>query len=245
MHHEDIVGERVGQLTIIGVSDTKVHGHTGILCKCDCGKTTIKGLNAIKGKHVKSCGCLKGKNRLKNRIGNTYGQLTVISRSSNFIKKGSLWVCKCSCGNTTEVTACALQVKNRRSCGKCLRGKGEVAGYNKHFSTYVKNARLKGLCFDITEDQFKHLIKQECYYCGAAPRQLGYKTFTPYHANGIDRVDSDVGYTIENCVPACSDCNIGKNKKSKSQFLAWIKRVHDYMSLGKITNNEYWTRSKV
>jgi hypothetical protein len=43
--------------------------------------------------------------------------------------------------------------------------------------------------------------------------------------NGIDRLDSKVGYVEENVVSCCADCNFAKQRLSKSQFLDLVKRI--------------------
>lgn len=46
--------------------------------------------------------------------------------------------------------------------------------------------------------------------------------------NGIDRIDSEVGYTKENTVPCCKYCNTAKNTMSYNEFIEWIKRVYKH-----------------
>lgn len=47
--------------------------------------------------------------------------------------------------------------------------------------------------------------------------------------NGIDRVDSSLGYTVDNVVPCCKLCNQAKNNLSKQEFVDWVKRVYDHI----------------
>jgi len=61
----------------------------------------------------------------------------------------------------------------------------------KRFNTYKSNARRYGRSFELTYEQFKNLITQECKYCGATGNvvKMQYGSFV-YSAriNGIDRV---------------------------------------------------------
>lgn len=41
--------------------------------------------------------------------------------------------------------------------------------------------------------------------------------------NGIDRVDSSKGYTVENSVACCKYCNTAKNTMTESEFYTWTK----------------------
>lgn len=46
--------------------------------------------------------------------------------------------------------------------------------------------------------------------------------------NGIDRIDSNIGYTKENSVSCCKFCNFAKHTMSESDFYKWIRRVYEY-----------------
>ena len=55
----DMVGKRVGRLTVLRVDDKKdPRGRSFLLCKCDCGKTKSIRSDHLKEARVKSCGCL-------------------------------------------------------------------------------------------------------------------------------------------------------------------------------------------
>ncbi|MDA3855349.1 MAG: hypothetical protein PF569_03760 [Candidatus Woesearchaeota archaeon] len=46
--------------------------------------------------------------------------------------------------------------------------------------------------------------------------------------NGVDRVDSKVGYTKENSVACCKYCNFAKHTMSEDDFYKWIRRVYEF-----------------
>ena len=57
-----------------------------------------------------------------NLIGEKYDLLTVIKEGNGYIspsgkKKSKTWMCKCQCGNTTEVRTDSLKSGNTKSCG--------------------------------------------------------------------------------------------------------------------------------
>lgn len=65
---------------------------------------------------------------------------------------------------------------------------------------YAKSvAKYRGLCWEISEDEFHKLSEANCFYCG-----LSKETST---MAGIDRVDSSIGYTLANSVSCCFRCN--------------------------------------
>jgi 5-methylcytosine-specific restriction endonuclease McrA len=72
-------------------------------------------------------------------------------------------------------------------------------------------AKRRGIEFLLTEEQAVEMIKKPCTYCGK-PK-----------SSGIDRIDSNGIYTIENCEPCCWTCNSRKGTKSKEVFLQEIK----------------------
>ena len=45
---------------------------------------------------------------------------------------------------------------------------------------------------------------------------------------GVDRVDSDKFYDIDNCVPCCEECNKMKLNMTTEKFLGHINKIHDY-----------------
>ena len=73
------------------------------------------------------------------------------------------------------------------------------------------SAKQRGIEFLLTEGQAAEMIKKPCTYCGKPG------------LSGIDRIDSNGVYTIENCEPCCYSCNTRKGTKSKEVFLQEIK----------------------
>ena len=79
------------------------------------------------------------------------------------------------------------------------------------FFSHRKTAKKRGIEFLLTEEEAVELIKKPCTYCGKPG------------LSGIDRIDSNGVYTIENCEPCCGTCNNRKGTKSKEVFLEEIK----------------------
>lgn len=98
---------------------------------------------------------------------------------------------------------------------------------------YRANAKAKNKEFTLTKSQFEHLISQNCFYCGDAPiesktSKSSNRTLTKFLHNGVDRKDSNIGYTEENCVACCSMCNLMKNKFTLNDFVNKIKQIHAF-----------------
>jgi hypothetical protein len=46
--------------------------------------------------------------------------------------------------------------------------------------------------------------------------------------NGIDRIDSSIGYVEGNIVPCCKACNMAKNTMGQDEFMLWVERVYNH-----------------
>lgn len=93
---------------------------------------------------------------------------------------------------------------------------------------YKKMAKRKNHEFHLTKEEFGSLIFQNCFYCGSEPLNIHHTegSATKYidiKYNGIDRVDSNKGYTMDNVVPCCKWCNMAKNDRTVDEFYKWIK----------------------
>jgi hypothetical protein len=104
-------------------------------------------------------------------------------------------------------------------------------GYNKLYREYKRNADIRGLRFDLSIEEFKKLIIQNCFYCGTIPRAPerkldAFMDFWP-PANGVDRINPNKGYTLVNCIPACKTCNNMKGILGMHEFIEHVRRVHE------------------
>jgi len=92
---------------------------------------------------------------------------------------------------------------------------------------YRNSAKKRELSFELTEEQFRDLTKQNCWYCGAKPTQQmihnSVKDFYLY--NGIDRIDNSKGYTLANSLPCCGRCNRMKSSLSAEDFINQAKKI--------------------
>ena len=189
---------------------------------------------------------------LKNRVGDVYGRLTVISHAGKDHRNKHLWLCVCECGNEKIVVSDNLSSGKSNSCG-CLKAeflarKGnqfglhddrELALLKVQYHHIKKRNAVKGFSDVISFEVFSHLSKSPCKYCGLEYSkeiedrisESGKQKRLSDHilrCNGIDRVDSSKGYTDENSVTCCKHCNTAKNTMSEDDFYKWIKRVYEF-----------------
>jgi hypothetical protein len=170
-----------------------------------------------------------------NLLGKKFGRLEVKEISGKNRGGSRLWKCVCDCGNEAEVTTWRLRNGDTQSCG-CLQKEsarnlnllpsGE-SSKTRLFHSYRYEAKDRGVSFDLTKEEFFVLTKRLCFYCGAEPSQLkqGKRDNGPYVYNGVDRKDSSVGYTTDNCVSCCKRCNFMKLEMSVEDFVAACRSV--------------------
>lgn len=85
---------------------------------------------------------------------------------------------------------------------------------------YVNRAKDKGFPCDLTVSNFPPYLKNPCYLCG----KLG----SNVHNNGIDRVDNNIGYTIDNMKSCCGQCNWMKGVYNLETFLNKLVSIYRY-----------------
>ena len=97
-------------------------------------------------------------------------------------------------------------------------------------ASYREGAVGRGLVFDLDKDQFRQLTSSLCYYCGCLPkfkkmRKSKHPHWGDYVYNGIDRMDNNIGYVMDNCVTCCRTCNRGKGAWPYAFWVNHIKQL--------------------
>lgn len=166
--------------------------------------------------------------------GQKFGKLTVIKRENNNKYGSATWMCKCDCGNETIVMGSNLKRKEIISCGCYPKGvvpfpNGE-ADAHKLFRDYKFKAKNKDIPFELSLEEFLKLTSGNCFYCGAKPSQIKKsgrtKNSDSYIYNGIDRINSNEGYTKENTVTCCWKCNRAKSTMMQKDFFEWVNNIY-------------------
>ena len=164
--------------------------------------------------------------------GKKFGILTVIERKYPNSKSGyPRWLCKCSCGTEKILCGCTLRRGHTKSCGCLRRLSPGLSSMRGLIGCYKGLAKKKNREYNLTEGQFKEITQKDCCYCGTKPRQIYKSTNTSgnYVHNGIDRIDNTKGYTIDNVVPCCKQCNHAKTNLTLQEFRDWVKRIYNNM----------------
>jgi hypothetical protein len=80
-----------------------------------------------------------------------------------------------------------------------------------NYATCKFSAISRKINFELTKEAFYEKRKECCYLCG--------KENTDTHQNGLDRMDSEIGYIETNIQSCCGSCNYMKNNYSLESFL--------------------------
>lgn len=187
-------------------------------------------------------------------IGSINGKLKIIA-----VKKGlgagkhAIAVCLCECGKEHEIKSHLF--KKMKSCGcsqhdsenwisKGAKNKpwqlpyGESA-LNALLYSYKRGAERRNLTFDLSREEFKKLVNSNCFYCGVEPNRIfSNRGNGSIVCNGIDRYLNEDGYTKENSVSCCKECNLSKNKRTAIDFLNHIQRIHDFQKRKEEENDD-------
>lgn len=161
--------------------------------------------------------------------GAIFGKLTVIKRV-NSIKNRKAFLCFCECGNEKVVAGYYLRRGDTTTCGgpgicqceflpeiRAARALWINTGYKK-----------EGLSFE----EYYELSQMLCIYCGEQPLNLSnpssLKINVPFIYNGLDRLDSSKGHTLDNVVPCCWNCNRMKSNRSLTDFNQWLTDINNH-----------------
>jgi hypothetical protein len=183
-------------------------------------------------------------------IGRRYGHSVIIAftnklKTVSYNHKSSVYLLRCDCGNTFEKAIsrlspnsnCGCITKERRSHKRGTRLPYGVSSFNEVYQSYRNRAKYTGKDFSLTVDEFRKLTSGNCHYCGIKPLQrLKQSRVTEedgiYLYNGIDRLDSSLGYIQDNCVSCCEICNKAKRDMGEEEFMSWIQRLIKHISNG-------------
>lgn len=141
----------------------------------------------------------------------------------------------CKCGKRFTLEARKLLKGHSKGCQRC-RGnetkKRNMVSDKEYCVKYVfwdyrKTARRRGIDFDLTADQIADFVFAPCFYCGDEPsnkaKVKGRGRLPDY--NGMDRVNNDIGYRVDNIVTCCRKCNECKQAMTLEDFLTWIDKI--------------------
>lgn len=238
---EPKVGDKFGTLKIL--KDTGQRKNRQIVWEVVCVNCETKVTRTLDTKvrnfNEITCGrslCGRGI-KYVDLLGQAFGSVVPIEHLSD---KG--WKCLCTCGQIKILPKhFILKNKNNEQC-YCLKKLPGEASWNRRFKSHTSGCKSRNLINEINKELFIEICSKKCSYCNSDPKDWNPNikldgTFIKkweghiirqstideawIKCNGIDRIDNDKGYTLENSVSCCMDCNFEKGAKS---FSDWCKR---------------------
>jgi hypothetical protein len=141
-----------------------------------------------------------------------FGRLTVVTLHSQDANYNKRWLCQCTCGNTKVVLGDKLKNGNTKSCG-CFQKKFrenliQTAAVERRDYTKSSYSAMLSRCYNPKTPAFPRyggagigvcarwrfgengLTGWDCFRLDMGPRP---------QAMSIDRINNELGYTLENC----------------------------------------------
>lgn len=207
--------------------------------KCvKCGDKII-----VRQTHKERCKCANCRkhNTDISHIGEVHGCYKILDFDHSV---GDTRYYKVLCENCNSISIKTYHniLSNNQTCRICKGNSRKAtlqAPRNVLLKSYKDHAVQRGLDFNLTDEEFDSLIFSKCYYCGSEPTSSNYvnnrinRTKEEFKVTGIDRINSDLGYTIDNCVPCCKICNKMKLNYSDDFFKAHITKIYNHYIVNK------------
>jgi hypothetical protein len=258
----------MGKLYEIGqvVKNYKITGFEGkgskfkYQCEClNCGnKTSITGTGLRKSIGRGCLNCWNEQFVHYDMIGKRYGCYTVIGIG---IRKGCRneqhYICKCDCGNETELTKSQITQKNHICCKKC-RGnylKTNNGSY-KHGDTksqlYTVWCNMRSRCYSEKSNRYSTYGAKGIKVCDEWLGNNGYQNFMDWaYANGystertetghikytLDRIDFNGNYEPSNC--RWITIQEQQNNRKDNKYITYNGETHTMAEWARILNVPY------
>ena len=111
--------------------------------------------------------------------------------------------------NKEEIIAYEKKYREINKEKLSIKNKEREQTIKGRYSRYKKSATQRGYSFDLSEDEFKLFWQKDCSYCGS-----------PIKTIGLDRIDSSIGYQIDNIISCCTRCNRMKSDHTTEEWIA-------------------------
>ncbi len=168
--------------------------------------------------------------KLKDLTGERFGRLTVVERGKDYVspsgRKLVKWVCRCDCGNLTEVSAAHLRQGDIVSCGcygkqRRVEGKLENSHGCSRSRIYHLFQNMKYRCLNPNAPNYGLYGGRGIRVCAEWLATDGFEKFYRWALNSgyndsltIDRIDVDGDYEPGNCRWADAEVQCNNTRKS-------------------------------
>ncbi len=231
-NYKNIVNRKFGKL--IAIDSINKHSGSSVvwLCRCECGKEKEVPVHRLMAGTTKSCGKNECRSNFMDLKGKIFGKLTAIKFCPGTEGGRTSWDCICSCGKSINVHTLELTSGDTKSCG-CLKFDKQYlsigkAAYRHHlFNVKSRN----GIVNYLSEEEYLSISSLPCHFCGKLDVKTNVSTGAIILLNGIDRMNNEKYYRIENSLPCCGTCNIMKMDSAYADFIEKIHNIYRYISM--------------
>lgn len=180
----------------------------------------------------------------KLQVGERFGKLEVtrvwVEPKGKRQQSASKCECRCECGGSLETWGDYLRQGKRKSCG-CADTRFLVGSKHRRWKGYGEigaaiwcrikfNAAYRNIPFDITIQEGWELFTKQERKCALTGVELCFYSKSPQSGGekgtaSLDRIDSNKGYSVENCQWVHKTINLMKLDSTKPEFLEWCRKV--------------------
>lgn len=210
------VGEKINNLSLIEFLG-KQSGNPLFKYKCHCGNIKTSSYQNIL--RTSSCGCQIS----EVKLGLIFQNFKVLEIER---KKAKVQCTKCN--KIKKLVFNVLLSKKTDNCVcdtgyniKDAENKKELNIYRR-FINSVKYRRNQEC--DIQFKDWLKIVKKNCEYCDRTPKDLNKLT------HGLDRINSNLGYLLDNVCSCCYDCNVMKSDLKIIDFYSHIRRIYNHIT---------------
>lgn len=102
----------------------------------------------------------------------------------------------------------------RSKCKLCARIYRDSKPEQVKYAQYKSGAKKRGISFDLSREQFRTFWEKSCFYCASSIETIG-----------LDRIDSNLGYKLDNVVSCCTICNAMKLALPRDIFIEHCYKI--------------------
>jgi hypothetical protein len=175
--------------------------------------------------------------KIRDLTGQRFGQLVVLERAFSPQFQRTYWSCRCDCGSVHPVSGLSLTQGSQTSCrcswrssgaaSKTWRGHGEISG--GRWSSVLSNAAQRGIAVEINIQDAWELFLQQDRRCALSGVLLAFsrtgRERTAQCTASLDRIDSDIGYRLNNVQWIHKVVQGMKWDFSTQEFITWCRLV--------------------
>ena len=188
---------------------------------------------------------------VKDKTGQVFGRLTVVSYAGVNNTRHSQWLCKCECGNTITVPSNNLISGTTQSCG-CLRKERleNAIKIKRYGDTPLEKDRIYRIWRNMrSRTKYKCKGISKCYserdirVCDEWEKS--FDTFRKWALNNgyndnlsIDRIDNEKGYSPDNC--RWATLKEQANNKRTNSYITYKGETHTIAEWASILGMSYY-----